>query len=254
MSTTFYEIDSNILIIDKQPILLLKDINTMVVADLHLGIEAIMQEDGSYVPHNLTSVITETLIRYIKRYKPDILILNGDVKHSFQEPTRIENRDVKKFLKEISTQVKEIHIIKGNHDLFLSWAIKDLENIKIHTDSFMIKKYLFFHGDKDLETKLSSDIEYIIIGHLHPVFESRVNKLQKVRNPAFLLGPLKNMLQKIIVMPAFTKYSSGSPVHPNSQNHYIVPLLRDCADLKEFELFVLGEEEVFHFPKMKLWM
>ncbi len=254
MKIPLFEIKSDIQIVDNKPILLLKDINALVVADLHLGIEAIMQDEGSFVPHNLTSKIIESIATYLKEIKPDKLILNGDVKHSFQVPTKIENRDVKKFFKEISPLVPEIHVVKGNHDIFLSWAIQNLKNITLHAPSFSLGKYYIFHGDKELEHELSEEIRYIIVGHLHPVFESRVDGLPKVRNPTFLSGPLMKMSQTIIVMPAFTKFSTGSPIHPKSQNHHIVPLLRDHADLRNYELHVLGENEVFHFPELKLWM
>ncbi|MCE7742334.1 MAG: metallophosphoesterase [Candidatus Heimdallarchaeota archaeon] len=254
MKTPLHEIKPNLQIVDNQPILLLEDINSLVIADLHLGVEAIMQEEGSFVPHNLTTQIIESLTEYIKDLKPDKLILNGDVKHSFQEPTKIENRDVKKFLKKISSLVPEVHIVKGNHDVFLSWAIQNIENIFLHSSSFSIKGYYFVHGDKKLEDIPAEEIEYIIIGHLHPVFESRVDGLQKVRNPTFLVGPLEEMSQTLIVMPAFTKYSSGSPIDPKSQSHYIVPILREYADLQNYELYVLGENDVFHFPELKLWM
>ncbi|MHA1199438.1 MAG: metallophosphoesterase [Candidatus Heimdallarchaeaceae archaeon] len=254
MKTPLFEIRPNLQIVDNQPILLLEDINSLVIADLHLGVEAIMQEDGSFVPHNLTTRIIENLTKYLKDLKPDKLILNGDVKHSFHVPTKIENRDVKKFLKKISSLVPEVHIVKGNHDVFLSWAIQGLDNITLHSPSLSIKGYFFIHGDKELESIPSEDTDYIIIGHLHPVFESRVNGLQKVRNPTFLLGPLEEMSQTLIVMPAFTQYSSGSPIDPNSQSHYIVPILREYADLNNYELYVLGENDVFHFPELKLWM
>ena len=69
-----------------------------------------------------------------------------------------------------------------------------------------------------------------------------------------MLGPVKNQTKTVLVMPAFTQYSTGSPINPNSNTHHIVPLLRDNADLKEYELYVLDEKEVFHFPKLKLWM
>ncbi len=254
MNIQFYEITSDMKIVDKKPILFLQEFNALVIADLHLGLEAIMQDDGSYVPHNLTNQIIETFRFYLENLKPNKLILNGDIKHSFQEPTKIENRDVKKFFKEISPLVPEIHVIKGNHDIFLSWALKDFENVISHATDFTIGKYYITHGDKELEIELTEDIKYIIVGHLHPVFESRINGLQKVRNPSFLLGPLKSMTQKILVVPAFTEYSSGSPINPHLKNHHIIPLLRDHADLQDFELFVLGEDEVFHFPKLRLWM
>ncbi len=253
MKSSFFEVAPDLLIVDNQPILFLKDINAVVIADLHLGVEAIMQEDGSFVPHNLTSQITEKVARYLKDLKPEVLVLNGDVKHSFQEPTKIENRDVKKFLREVSSLVPVIHIMKGNHDTFLSWALKNFENVTLH-NSLSIGKYHFTHGDKELDIEILKDIEYIIIGHLHPVFESKVDGLQKVRSPTFLMGPLNEGSQSLLVLPAFTEYSSGCPIHPDSQGHYIVPILKNKADIQNFELYVLGERETFHFPELKLWM
>ena len=254
MKISFIEVEPNIQIVDNSPILFLKDINAIVIADLHLGIEAIMQEEGSFIPQNLTSQIIEKVTYYLKEIKPNMLILNGDVKHSFQEPTKIENRDVKEFINKIHTLVSEVHIIKGNHDIFLSWALKGADNVMFHTSSLSVSRYYFIHGDKDFENDLTNEIEYIIIGHLHPVLETKINGLQKVRNPTFLLGPLKGSSKKILVLPAFTEYSSGCPIHPKSQGHYIVPILRDNSDIQNFELYVLGESEVFHFPELRLWM
>ena len=125
MTLSLYEIKPNIQIVDNKPILYLQDIDAIVAADLHLGVEAIMQEDGSYVPLNLTSQVIATLSNCLNELKPSKLILNGDVKHSFFQPTKIENRDVKNILKEISRFAPEIHIIKGNHDVFLSWVAQD---------------------------------------------------------------------------------------------------------------------------------
>ena len=254
MGVTSFDITENLSIVGNLPLLYIKDINALVAADLHLGVEAVMLNDGSFAPHNQTDYVVETLSFYLKKLKPKLLILNGDVKHSFQEPTKMENRDVKKFLNDICSLVPEVHIIKGNHDLFLSWAIKDIPNIKFHTSSLILENYYFTHGDKEVEQKLPESIEYIIIGHLDPVMQARLNGLQKVRSPTFLLGPLKSRNHKLLILPAFTEYSSGCPIHPNSTGHLIVPILQEDADIEDFELYVLGKEEVFHFPELKLWM
>ncbi|MHA1223232.1 MAG: metallophosphoesterase [Candidatus Heimdallarchaeaceae archaeon] len=116
MEISYTFIDENIKIVNVEPILFLEDIDSMVIADLHLGIEAIMLEDGTLTPYNQTNKIIEKVTRYLKSIKPKKLILNGDVKHSFQEAIKVENRDVKRFLTAVSSLVKEIHIVKGNHD------------------------------------------------------------------------------------------------------------------------------------------
>jgi len=213
-----------------------------------------MSEDGSFSPYNQTKQLTKKVIDYLRKIKPKLLILNGDIKHSFHEPTKIENRDVKEFLESISIFVKEIHIIKGNHDLFLSWAIKDIENVNFYEESFLKGQYFFSHGDKPLPESLPDDVKYVIIAHEHPVFSLKVNKLQKIKAPTFLLGPLNNSKAKLIVLPAFSSYSVGTPIYPYYTDNLLSPILRENAILPEFELFVLDEKkEVLHFPSFKLW-
>ena len=254
MEVSRYQIEPQIEIIDAQPILYLDDLKAVALADLHLGIEAIMSEDGSFSPYNQTKELTKIVIDYLRLIKPKLLILNGDIKHSFHEPTKIENRDVKSFLEAISLYVREIHIIKGNHDLFLSWAIKDIENITFHTESFSSGQYFFSHGDKPLPDSLPEEIKYVVIAHEHPIFSSKVNNLQKIKAPVFLLGPLSNTKAKLIVLPAISSYSVGTPINPYYKDNLLSPILKENAILPDFELFALVEKkEVLHFPSFKLW-
>ncbi|MHA2358081.1 MAG: metallophosphoesterase [Candidatus Heimdallarchaeaceae archaeon] len=255
MEPSFFKIEENLLIVDSKPLLYLKDVNTLVLADLHIGFESIMLEDGTSAPFNQTQELADLISNYIRLLKPDKLVLNGDIKHSFHELTKIENRDVKKFLQAVSPLVKEVHIIKGNHDTFLNWVVRDIENATFHESHYVLGKYFFTHGDEHLPDSISSEVQYVIIAHEHPVLAARINGLQKIRSLAFLFGPLKNRTSKIIVLPAFSSYSTGTPIHPSNVKHLLSPILREEADLLDFELFVLSDsKEVFHFPSFKLWM
>ena len=252
-SRTF--ISDTIQIIDGMPILYLEDLEVLVLTDLHLGIEAIMSEDGTFSPFNQTQKQIETISEYLKAIKPKILVLNGDIKHSFHEPTKIENRDVKNFLQAISSLVSEIHITKGNHDVFLNWVVRDIPNASFHKKHYIIKHYFFTHGDKPLPAELPDEIEYVIIGHEHPVLHVNVNGFQKVRVPIFLKGPITNHKAQLIVQPSFTDYSSGTPIHPLSKANLLSPILREEVDLSLFELYALNEDkEVLHFPSLDKWL
>ena len=248
-------ISDTISIIDGMPIMYLEDLEALVLTDLHLGIEAIMSEDGTFSPFNQTQKQIETISGYLSSIKPKILILNGDIKHSFHEPTRIENRDVKNFLRSISLLVNEIHITKGNHDVFLNWVVRDIQNATFHEDHCVLKQYFFTHGDKSLPSELSNEIEYVIIGHEHPVLHANVNGFQKVRVPIFLKGPFSNRKAQLIVQPSFTDYSSGTPIHPLSKENLLSPILREEVDLSLFEIFALNEDkEVLKFPSLDKWL
>jgi putative SbcD/Mre11-related phosphoesterase len=254
MNISQYNISPNLKIIDSLPILFIQDEKILVIADLHLGIEAIMSRDGTYLPHNQTQDIIELISYYLKEIKPDELILNGDIKHSFYEPTEIENRDVQKFLRAISPLVKKISITQGNHDVLLSWAIKGMDNVSIYKNHYTKGKYFFTHGDKELPKVLPEEIKYIIIGHEHPILEARINKLQKIRAPAFVVVPIKKKDIILIVLPAFSEYSSGTPINPDSKNNLLSPILRNDVNLSECQLYALDKNrEVFHFPSYKEW-
>lgn len=254
MNISQYNISPNLKIIDSLPILFIQDEKVLVIADLHLGIEAIMSQDGTYLPHNQTQDLIELISYYLKELKPNELILNGDVKHSFHEPAKIENRDVKKFLRAISPYVKKISIIQGNHDIFLSWAIKGMDNVNFYKNHYTKGKYFFTHGDKELPKELPEQIRYIIIGHEHPILEARVDKLQKIRVPVFVVVPIKKKDIMLVVLPAFSAYSSGTPINPASKDNLLSPVLRNDVDFSECQLYALDKKrEVFHFPSFKEW-
>ncbi|NPD87784.1 MAG: metallophosphoesterase [Asgard group archaeon] len=254
MSLSRYSITPSIQIIDASPILYLEDVNSLIIADLHLGYEAIMLEDGTYSPYNQTEELIEIVIKYINELEPEKLILNGDIKHSFHEPTKIENRDVKNFLNSVAQHVKELHIIRGNHDVYLNWVVRDIKNAIYHEIDYNLGQYYFTHGDRNLPETLLKGIKYIIIAHEHPIFSARVNGLQKIKSPTYLMGPLKYKKAKLIVTPAFSSYSTGTPIHPKSKEFLLSPILREEVILEDFELFVLSDDkDVLHFPSFKLW-
>ena len=249
-----YSIAPDIYIIDASPILYLEDVKSLVVADLHLGYEAIMLEDGTYSPYNQTEELIEKITNYLMNLKPDKLVLNGDIKHSFQEPTKIENRDVKNFLSSIAKHVKELHIIRGNHDIYLNWVVRDIKNAIFHEKDYFLERYYFTHGDKNLPETLRKGIEFVIIAHEHPILSARINGLQKIKSPTYLLGPLMFKKPKLIVLPAFSSYSTGTPINPKTKDFLLSPILREEAILDDFELFVLSEDkDVLHFPSFKFW-
>ena len=253
MSIQLFSITDKMKIVNGLPLLFLEDISALVAADLHLGIESIMREEGTSAPHNQTDKQIEIFVTYLTKLKPKYLILNGDVKHSFSEPSKIENRDVKKFIREVSSKVSQVHIIKGNHDIFLTWVLQDFDNVTFHDESFHLEEYFFIHGDQQLPETIPEEAQYIIIGHEHPVLQTRIKKLQKIRAQAFMLGPLNNMTKKILVLPAFTDYSTGTPINPKNKSNLLSPILREKVDLEKVEMFVLSDNEVFHFPEFRLW-
>lgn len=247
-----HSITNDIDIVDGEPILFIKSINALVIADLHLGIEHVMAEEGSFTPASLTDKVVRKLVTYLDSIDPDSLIINGDAKHSFSEPTKIENREVNHFLSSISSHVPHIKIIKGNHDKFITWVTRDIANVELFDPDMRINNYLFTHGHLELPESLDESVSHVFIGHEHPIFSIVTGKLQKVQGPCFAVCPLKNHPAKLIIIPAFTEYSVGTPITPKNDN-FLSPILRQETDISNAELYVLSSNQVFAFPPLKEW-
>ncbi len=247
-----YPINETIFIVDSLPLLFLKDVNVLSFSDSHLGIESIMAEDGTFVSKKQTDEMANLITKYVQILKPKILVINGDLKHSFSSFSKIENKEVKYFLSYIASIIDKVIIIKGNHDVFLNWVVRDIKNCEM-VDDLIIGQYFFTHGHKKI-TALPSNINFVIIGHEHPLFQAKINNLEKIKAKTFMLGPLKNFSAKLIVMPAITTYSGGTSIMPENKNSFLSPILKDQVNIIEFETFVLDEgKDVFYFPKFEEW-
>ncbi len=246
-------ITEDLQIVNISPILWIKSIRALVIADLHLGIESIMAEEGAFSPKKQTQEIIELLSNILSMLKPFSLILNGDIKHSFNQPSKIENREVKDLLSALSIRVPTIYVIQGNHDIYINWITRNYENVVLSKE-LHLDNYYFTHGDEPLPEFLPSNVKYVIIGHEHPIFQQKVRGLETIKMPCFALGELKNRTAKILVTPAFTPYSSGTPINPTNKDNLLSPILLHEVDISSFELFVLSkDDDVISFPPFKLW-
>ena len=99
---------SNIQPIPNEPALFIKEKKILVFADLHIGIEAHLREQGV-----LTKSRTEPMIKKIfsicRKYHPKDIIFLGDLKHNIPMSTIQERKDVRIFLSSIE-EFGNIHI------------------------------------------------------------------------------------------------------------------------------------------------
>jgi metallophosphoesterase superfamily enzyme len=88
---------------------------TLVIADPHLGWETSLQEKGIYVPSQ-SNKIAKKLVDLLDDVKPDALLILGDVKYTVLKTMMGEWQDVPHFFNELKLHVREIGIVRGNHD------------------------------------------------------------------------------------------------------------------------------------------
>jgi len=201
--------------ISNEPALFIKDKQILVVADLHIGIDSQLREQGLHITPQAKKMI-DHLFSICEKFKPKEIILLGDIKHNIPSATFQERKDVRNFLENIK-EFGNVHIIPGNHDGFIQKLSPD--EIKIHSsDGFIIENIGFTHGHRWPNEDIMK-CEQIIIGHTHPTIMFTDRLEYKTFEPCWIKGKfLKNKLRekypgskdpKILVMPAFNPLCGG---------------------------------------------
>ena len=111
------------------PSVYIKEINAVVIGDVHIGKELSLSKIGVQFI-NATEVMAENAAMLCRIKNAKKLIILGDVKESILYPDKKEYELIKKFFDRLSEF--EVFIVKGNHDSHLT-EIFEVLNIKVIT-------------------------------------------------------------------------------------------------------------------------
>ncbi len=205
--------------VDRDRALYLEDINSVLIADLHIGYEDELIEKGIVVPP-VWRGIRERIITLMERYNADRLIILGDIKHNILRAPR----ELESVFKDMPY---EIVGVKGNHDGGIEGMV-DFE-IKPAT-GFRIGKYGFVHGHS-WPAKEVMRADKVFMGHLHPEMEFFDSLNKSTKMPCVLRGTLNEEGEKkygkrteIVVLPAFNPLvgaALGKPMGPLFHNNLV---------------------------------
>lgn len=166
---------------------------TLIVSDLHFGKTGHFRKSGIGVPQNIFKEDLQRLVTQIQHFKPEQLLVVGDMFHSSA------NKELELFLKwRTDLSALHIHLIKGNHDILKSdWYHK--AGIIVHPKQYSVNGFCFAH---DVEQSDCDDsAEYFFTGHIHPgVIISGMGK-QSLRFPCFYFN------HKFAILPAFSRFT-----------------------------------------------
>ncbi|MBN2203139.1 MAG: metallophosphoesterase [Candidatus Aenigmarchaeota archaeon] len=226
-----------------EPALLL-DNNTVVVTDLHIGIEHEIYKKGITVPSQLER-IKDKLDKIIKQTKAKHLIFLGDIKHQVPSISVQEYREIPKFFEHFS-KIK-MSIVKGNHDGGIEKIVPSKVDI-YEPKGLRLGDFLLTHGQawpdkEDLSAK------YIVMGHVHPAVEFWTDNFRAVE-PCWLTCDVDkkilkkkfkvdSKLERGIIMPSFNHLIGGMAF--NSEKFKpIGPLLKNnILKWKKSEVYLL---------------
>ena len=177
--------------VNGEPVLLLG--KTLVVADLHLGLEFDLAKYGIRIPTQIEQ-IRKSIEKLVLENDCNKLIILGDIKHCFKGFSYPEKPEIIKFVEALEKLVP-VQIIKGNHD----GAIQNY--LKVY-DKLEIGKFFLTHGH--LQKYGISSKKTLIVGHFHPLFTFHCGLGAPVTERVWIVE--KNR----IVMPAFNPLLGGA--------------------------------------------
>ncbi|HDI73414.1 MAG TPA: metallophosphoesterase [Candidatus Korarchaeota archaeon] len=209
----------------------------LVVADLHLGYEDALRERGVELPYEQYPWIKKEILRYLDEYNPEIVVLNGDIKHEFGGALSQEWREVLDLLRTLKSRGIKIEVVRGNHDNYLI-PILLREGIEIKDPYLVIDGIMFFHGHKDL-LAVPEGVELIVMGHEHPAIALMDDLGGSHRFKAFLEGKYLDI--RLLVIPALSPLAPGTDIIKVGKESLLSPLLRR-AELDEFTVYIADEE------------
>lgn len=211
----------------------IKDEDTLVFSDIHMGYEEALNKQGILIPREQYQMTAERLKRIVNKHAR--IIINGDIKHEFGSISETEWRHTLRVIDFLATRTKELILVRGNHDTILG-PIAEKRNIKV-VDNYRLDNILITHGDKIVQT----DADTIIIGHEHPAV-TLMDYPRAEKFKCFLLGNWQG--KKLVVLPSFNLIQEGTDV---LREKLLSPYLDKIDD---FTVYVLGHD-VLEFGKVK---
>ena len=142
----------------------------LVISDLHLGAETEIIKKGINID---SRDVYRDLLREIEELKAlhsfNGIIILGDLKSSIVHITKNEWETIPLFLKELSSDM-DIFLIPGNHDVNINLLVPE-PVIVCKSSGLVIDDILLIHGHT-IPEKTQVNINKIIMGHIHPIFNN----------------------------------------------------------------------------------
>jgi uncharacterized protein len=183
---------------------------TIIATDVHLGKTGHFRKSGIAIPQQVFKEDMQRLVTILQMYKPEQLIIVGDLVHSKQ------NKELDFFIKwRNDFSLLNIQLVKGNHDI-LQKGWYDTASINVHADLLQIENFAFIHDGTDIakHTGINNDI-YFFTGHVHPCISIRGLSRQSLCFPCYYFS------SSYSILPAFSHFTGSIVIEPKASDTVI---------------------------------
>lgn len=215
-------LNDDIELIDGMPVIHIRSLNALAVADLHLGYEGVMAKKGALLPKVNLKKIIELIDTALIKTRAKTIIVDGDIKNEFSTVDQEEFNELFDFVTFVRGKGLDLILIKGNHDNFVE-RYREPFKLKVYQQEARLGDYLFFHGEEaPHDTKKA---KMLIMGHEHPAIGVYNAGGKKEKLAAFLLGTYKRT--PLLVLPAMNYYAAGTDINLQSKSALLSPVLKE---------------------------
>jgi len=232
--------------IPNEPALLLESSKkVLIIADLHIGMEAELREAGINIPSQ-TEKIASHILSICEQNEPDEVIILGDVKHNVPLTSRQEYYEIPSIFERLKENVSEVHVLPGNHDgnirnLLPKW-------VKLYgAKGFIHEGVGFFHG----HTWPGDDVmqcSQVVLAHEHPTIQF-IETLGEIDyrscwvKTKFIAERTQKRYPKskpeLIIMPAFNDLCGGTALNSRDSKFLSPVLTNNLVDMDNAEIYLL---------------
>lgn len=230
-----------------EPVVILRD--TVVVADLHIGIEAEYFRNGIKLPSQ-TEKMVKRLDEILDETQARRIVIAGDLKHKVPGTTQQETREIPAFLKHLAFR-SDVALIPGNHDGGISSMLPNKVALQ-PTEGLLLGDTFICHGHAWPSWEFLN-ASYVVIGHTHPMIEFRDSLGYRWQERVWVrarlnekairekYGKVENV-PELIIMPAFNDYAGGVALNrdyaEDQQKNFIGPLINN-VDMNTAKVYML---------------
>jgi uncharacterized protein len=218
---------SQINIVENKPALLVDVLDddkinrVLVISDLHLGNTYWLQ--NTEIPIDWYHIVNEMEIELrdiVFSKKVNSIVLLGDVKNNFYKVEKEDWTLIPNFLHSLS-DICKLYLIPGNHDSRLELITPENVDL-IGVKGMVLDDILLTHGHT-IPSELRSNINKIIMGHIHPTFSRGNSILNGQKIWIFLkvkkesIFPSTNGSLDVVLIPSFSRYVYGNSKFRNKK-------------------------------------
>ncbi|MEO9319755.1 MAG: metallophosphoesterase [Nitrososphaera sp.] len=184
---------------------------SLVISDLHLGLESELSLKGVEMPRaDLAKEMIGQIEALCTEHSVDQIVIAGDLKHTFGSITKQEWDEIPRFLSDL-TRFGEVFLVPGNHDS----GIRHLAPLQVNLASasgLTLEDTLVLHGHS-LPSEIPQSSAKVVMGHLHPTLRKKGHVLNgqpvwiylQVDRSILTSAPGSENIE-MVVIPSFNRY------------------------------------------------